>query len=308
MMNNVVMGDKKRLYIGYFADGPWAHQAFERLIKDDTIRIVFIMVRYEKQDTVLAGYAKQYKIPLLIHENINSEEFIEQIKKYEADLFVSMSFDQIFGKVIRELPPLKTINCHAGKLPFYRGRNILNWVLINDEKEFGITVHYVDKGIDTGDIILQKVYEITDEDSYATLLEKAYEGCAVLLYDAIKLVQDNKVKTIRQTDIDKVGMYCGRRSAGDEIIDWKQSSREVFNFVRAICKPGPQATSFISGEKILINKVIMVDGVRSYKNTVGQVVGKSRDGFYVKTQDTVVEVVEYTYEGKVKVGDRLEKA
>lgn len=308
MMNNVVMGDKKRLYIGYFADGPWAHQAFERLIKDDTIRIVFIMVRYEKQDTVLADYAKQYKIPLLIHENINSEEFIEQVKNYEADLFVSMSFDQIFGKVIRELPPLKTINCHAGKLPFYRGRNILNWVLINDEKEFGITVHYVDKGIDTGDIILQKVYEITDEDSYATLLERAYEGCAVLLYDAIKLVQSNKVKTIRQTDIDKAGMYCGRRSSGDEIIDWNQSSREVFNFVRAICKPGPQATSFISGEKILINKVKMEDGVRPYKNTVGQVVGKSRDGFYVKTQDTVVEVVEYTYEGKVKVGDRLEKA
>lgn len=308
MMNNVVMSDKKRLYIGYFADGPWAHQAFERLIKDDTIRIVFIMVRYEKQDTVLADYAKQYKIPLLIHENINSEEFIEQVKKYEADLFVSMSFDQIFGKVIRELPPLKTINCHAGKLPFYRGRNILNWVLINDEKEFGITVHYVDKGIDTGDIILQKVYEITDEDSYATLLEKACEGCAVLLYDAIKLVQDNKVKTIQQADIDKVGMYCGRRSAGDEIIDWNQSSREVFNFVRAICKPGPQATSFISGEKILINKVKMVDGARPYKNTVGQVVGKSRYGFYVKTQDTIVEVVEYTYDGKVKVGDRLEKA
>lgn len=294
--------------IGYFADGLWAHQAFERMIHDETIQIVFIVVRYETQDKVLTAYAEKYVIPLLIHENINSEEFIEQVKKHEADLFVSMSFDQIFGKTIRELPPLKTINCHAGKLPFYRGRNILNWVLINDEKEFGITVHYVDKGIDTGDIILQKVYEITDEDSYATLLEKAYEGCAVLLYDAIKLVQDNKVKTIQQADIDKAGMYCGRRSAGDEIIEWKQSSREVFNFVRAICKPGPQATSFISGEKILVNKVKMVDGVRPYKNTVGQVVGKSRDGFYVKTQDTLVEVVEYTYDGKVKVGDRLEKA
>ena len=61
------------------------------------------------------------------------------------------------------MPPLKTINCHAGKLPFYRGRNILNWVLINDEREFGITVHYVDEGIDTGDIILQRVFPITDK-------------------------------------------------------------------------------------------------------------------------------------------------
>jgi methionyl-tRNA formyltransferase len=65
-----------------------------------------------------------------------------------------MSFNQIFKSEIINLPRLKTINCHAGKLPFYRSRNILNWVLINDEKEFGITVHYVDEGIDTGDIIL----------------------------------------------------------------------------------------------------------------------------------------------------------
>lgn len=243
----------------------------------------------------------------MVHKNINSENFIEQVKVYEADLFVSMSFNQIFGRVIRELPPLKTINCHAGKLPFYRGRNILNWVLINDEKEFGITVHYIDEGIDTGDIILQRVYEITDEDDYATLLERAYKGCAGLLHDAIKLIQDNRVKTIRQADIDKVGMYCGRRCAGDEITDWNQSSREIFNFVRAICKPGPQATSFIRGEKILINKVRMVEGAHPYKNTVGQVVGKSESGFFVKTRDTVVEVIEYTYNGKVRTGDRLER-
>ena len=77
-----------------------------------------------------------------------------------------MSFDQIFKEEIINIPPLKIINCHAGKLPFYRGRNILNWALINDEKEFGITVHYVDFGIDTGDSILQKNYEITDDDDY----------------------------------------------------------------------------------------------------------------------------------------------
>ncbi|MDR1522244.1 MAG: hypothetical protein LBS28_05280 [Streptococcaceae bacterium] len=85
---------------------------------------------------------------------MNSKEVINLLKKYNADLFISMSFNQIFKSEIINLPRLKTINCHAGKLPFYRSRNILNWVLINDEKEFGITVHYVDEGIDTGDIIL----------------------------------------------------------------------------------------------------------------------------------------------------------
>ena len=64
-----------------------------------------------------------------------------------------MSFNQILKKKIINLPHLKTINCHAGKLPFYRGRNVLNRVLINDENEFGITIHYIDEGIDTGDIV-----------------------------------------------------------------------------------------------------------------------------------------------------------
>lgn len=81
-----------------------------------------------------------------------------------------MSFDQIFKEELLKLYPRKIINCHAGKLPFYRDRNILNWALINDEKEFGISVHFIDKGINTGDIILQKTYEIKDSDDYTTLL------------------------------------------------------------------------------------------------------------------------------------------
>ena len=62
--------------------------------------------------------------------------FFNLVKKYNCDIFISMSFNQIFKKKIINLPRYKTINCHAGNLPFYRGRNILNWVLINDEKIF----------------------------------------------------------------------------------------------------------------------------------------------------------------------------
>jgi len=200
---------------------------------------------------------------------------------------------------------LKTINCHAGKLPFYRGRNILNWALINDEKEFGITVHYLDEGIDTGDIILQETYPITDEDDYGTLLERAYDGCATVLYRAIKMIQYDEVKRIRQTDIDPIGMYCGMRQSGDEIINWNQSSREIFNFIRALSIPGPQATSWILGKKISINKAKMVAGSHSYKNIPGQIIGRTKDGFLVKTEDTMIEIVEYTYDGKIKIGDRL---
>lgn len=291
--------------IGYFGDGPWAHRAFENLKKDETIEIVFVTVRYDNQDPVLISLAEAHGIPVEIHRNINSEEFMERMQIYDVDLFVSMSFNQIFKSRMINLPRLKTINCHAGKLPFYRGRNILNWVLINDEKEFGITVHYVDEGIDTGDIILQRTFPITDKDDYGTLLDRAYEGCAVILYDAVKQIQNGGVKAIRQDTIDEVGMYCGMRKAGDEIIDWSSTSREIFNFVRALCRPGPMATSMLNGEPIKINRVSEIKGAKKYINTPGQILGKTEHGFYVKTKDTFVEVIEYEYRGKIRVGDRM---
>lgn len=292
--------------IGYFADGPWAHEAFKKIVSDKHIEIVFITVRYDNRDKTLLNLADKYNIPVEISENINSQEFINTVRNYGADLFVSMSFDQIFKSEMINLPKYKTINCHAGKLPFYRGRNVLNWVLINDEKEFGITVHYVDNGTDTGDIILQETYPITDEDDYKTLLERAYAGCADILYRAIKMIQDEEVKPVRQKDIDPIGIYCGRRQAGDEIIDWNQSSRDIFNFIRALCLPGPQAVSWIKGNKIAINKARMIQGAHVYKGIAGQIVGKTPDGALIKTGDTILEIVEYTYSGKIKVGDRLQ--
>lgn len=291
--------------IGYFGDGPWAHEAFKRIMDDCDLQIEFVTVRYDKRDPVLMQMSEECKIPIEISNNINSEDFHSKIKPYDVDLFVSMSFNQIFKLNTINIPRYKTINCHAGKLPFYRGRNILNWALINDEEEFGITVHYVDEGIDTGDIILQKTYPITDDDNYATLLNRAYDGCADVLYEAIKQIQNGEVKPIKQTTIDAFGMYCGMRRKGDEIINWNSTSRELFNFVRAVCKPGPMATSYINDRIIRINKVRLIDSVRPYINIPGQVLGKTDSGFHVKTKDTVVEVLEFEYDGKVKVGDRL---
>lgn len=293
------------LSIGYFADGEWGHRTFNRLIEDSEIRVSFICVRYDHRDPILVKKAEKYGIDLLYTININSNEFINKLKDYNCDLFVSMSFNQIFKKKIINLPPFKTINCHAGKLPYYRGRNILNWALINDEKEFGITVHYMDEGIDTGDIILQRIYPISDDDNYATLLNVAYEKCAEILYDSIKLIQDNKVNRIPQESIDPIGMYCGRRQQGDEIIDWNSTSREIFNFVRALCYPGPKAATFLKGKKMLINNVKMIVDAKSYINIPGQVIGKKGKKLLVKTKDTFVEIEEYDYNDVIRVGDRL---
>jgi methionyl-tRNA formyltransferase len=203
------------------------------------------------------------------------------------------------------MPKYRTINCHAGKLPFYRGRNILNWALINDEKEYGITAHYLDEGIDTGDIIVQKLYEITDLDNYSSLLTRSYSYCADVLCEAILQIENGTVHTVKQNSIDPVGFYCGMRQSGDEILDWNQTSRQIFNFIRAISSPGPMARSEINGNEIKINKARMIDGAHHYVGICGQVVGISTDGFIVKTKDTTLEILEYDYSKKIRIGDRL---
>ncbi|MEK9657135.1 MAG: methionyl-tRNA formyltransferase [bacterium] len=292
--------------IGYFADGPWSHRAFEKIIKDKYLNIKFICVRYDTKDETLKKYSEQYNIAYLKHQDINSQEFISVIKGYNCDLYVSMSFNQIFKNQIINLPRLKTINCHAGKLPYYRGRNILNWALINDEMEFGITVHYMDEGVDTGDIILQKTFEITDQDDYSSLLRVAHKECAIALYETLEFFKSGPVPRLKQNDIDPIGFYCSARIIGDEKINWNQSSRQLFNFIRAICRPGPEARAFLKSKEMKINKAIEVKGAKSYIGVPGTILYKDSNSFLVKTKDTFINIVDYSYDAKFKVGDRFE--
>ena len=296
----------KKLRIGYFADGPWSHEALVKLLMDKTLEIAFICARNDKPDEILRLASREQKINFFSHPRINSIEFFDLVSSYKCDLFVSMSFNQIFKNALINLPPLRTINCHAGKLPFYRGRNILNWALINDESRFGITVHYINEGIDTGDIILQHNYKIDDTDDYSTLLVRSYQGCSLILYEAIKLIQMGNVERKVQSDIDPLGSYCTTRIEGDEVLDWKQNSREVFNFVRAICLPGPQARTLLDGVEIKINKVNYLPNATKYKGIPGSVIGVETGTFLVKTLDSFVRVTDWSGCPIPRIGDRFQ--
>lgn len=295
----------KKTVIGYFADGPWSHESIHKLLADDSIKISFICARADGPDEKLREIAIKNRLTFFFPTKVNSEEFMNEIKDFECDLFVSMSYNQIFKSNILKLPRIGVINCHAGKLPFYRGRNVLNWALINGEREFGITTHFIDEGIDSGDIILQRTYTINQEDDYSTILSRAYEECPKILYDTIKLVQGGSYSVTKQSDIDQLGFYCVKRQAGDEIIDWDQSSFDLFNFVRALCIPGPSAKTFFNGEAIWINRVELVPGARNFKGIAGSIVAIEEKSFLVKTRDSFVRVLEWSTSYQPRIGHRL---
>ncbi len=295
----------KPIKVGFFGDGPWAHDALKRLLIDQTIQITFVCARFDTPDAYLLELAKSNNLTALTLKSVNSEESLNLLRGFKADIFVSMSFNQIFKEEILIVPPLGIINCHAGKLPFYRGRNILNWALINGESEFGITVHHVDTGIDTGDIILQRTFPISEADDYGSLLKIAHQECAPLLVEAICQIRAGTSKPVPQFQIDSIGTYFPRRIEGDEKIVWNQPSLELFNFIRAISNPGPQAQTTWNEKTVKINRSELLDNAPIYKGIPGSVVGISDKGIYVKSSDSVLLLTDYSENFKPRLGDRL---
>lgn len=274
--------------IGFWGEGPWAHDSLERLLRNDSFHVLFVVGRASVYDRTLENIAGKGNIPFFRPNEANSQEFLRIIAGFAPDINVSMSYDQIIRNKLLQIAPLGFINCHAGALPFYRGRNVLNWALINGEKQFGITVHYIDEGIDTGDIIKQEFIEITADDDYGTVLKKAEENCPRILQDALCDIAAGTGKRIPQKTIHPVGFYCGKRIDGDEKIDWNWSSERIHNFVRGIALPAPCARSFVEEKEVRISATSLVADAPAYIGTAGEVVGRCNEGNIVKTGDTVI--------------------
>jgi methionyl-tRNA formyltransferase len=276
--------------IGYFGDGVWAQRAFAQLIDDSRYTIAFVAVRASRPDPKLVELAAKRGIPVLLPAAVNMPESLAEIGNFKADLHVSMSYDQILRNEILALPPRGTLNCHAGALPFYRGRNPLTWALINGEKEFGITVHWVDLGIDTGDIVRQIKVPIGAADTYATLLKTAEELCADTLVKAISDVYHGTDQRIAQASIDPIGMYCCRRREGDEEIDWTAGAALIERSVRALVPPGPGARTTWKEARYAILAAEVISGARPYIGIPGEVIGKDSTGILIKTGDSFIRV------------------
>lgn len=279
--------------IGFFGDGPWAERALLQLMQDTRYTIAFVAVRASRPDRKLIGLAERHGISVLCPASVNSAESIGEIGRFKADLHVSMSYDQILRETILALPPRGTLNCHAGALPFYRGRNPLTWAIINGEEEFGVTVHWVDLGIDTGDIVVQIKKPIRPHDTYATLLALAEDLCAGALVKAISDVYENKDQRIAQATIDPVGMYCCRRREGDEEIDWTRETVYIERFVRALVPPGPGARTTLKDAPYAVLATQLIDHATPYIGAAGEVIGRDADGIVVKSGDTVLRLTRW---------------
>ena len=296
----------KKLTIGLFADGQWSHQLFEKLIKNKKIIIKFICSRYKSSDNLIGILARKKNLPLYRFKNINSNLASTTLSKYSCDLFVSMSYDQIFEKHIIRIPSKGIINCHAGKLPDYKGRNVLNWAIINGEKYYGITTHFINENIDEGNIILQKQYKILDSDDYNKILIKSYVRCSNLMYLTIKKFLHNDIFSYPQKNIKSRKRYFKKRNAKDEKIDWSKNIKDIYNLIRGISLPAPGAKSYLSKRTIRFYRAKILNNYQpriQYQN--GAIIEVKKNHFLVNCKNGVLKIIDWDYKNNIVKGKIL---
>ncbi|MBQ5997299.1 MAG: methionyl-tRNA formyltransferase [Bacteroidales bacterium] len=188
--------------------------------------------------SVVKEYALQQGIPVLQPERLRDEAFLEELRRYGADLQVVVAF-RMLPEVVWRMPACGTLNVHASLLPQYRGAAPINWALMNGEPVTGVTTFFIDRDIDSGEIIGSHRVAIADTDTAGTLHDRLMAEGASLLLETVQAVEDGTVTSHPQP-------AAGDLRPAPKIfretcrIDWTRPAREVYNHIRGL-SPYPAA-------------------------------------------------------------------
>lgn len=217
------------------------------------IQAIFTHQDNPKENRFFASVAElgaKHDLPLYAPEDVNHPIWVERLKNFAPDLIFSFYYRHLLGKQILSIPQHGAYNLHGSLLPLYRGRVPLNWVLVNGEKETGVTLHKMVSRADAGGIVAQSKVYIENSDTAPTLHHKLCQAARSLLSETLPLFIQDKI-TIREQDESKATIY-GRRITEDGIIDWNQAAEPIHNLVRAVTTPFPGAYTFIRDRKLII--------------------------------------------------------
>lgn len=203
--------------------------------------------------------------------------FVQEIRDLSPDLIVVEAFGQILKKDLLEVPRFGCVNIHVSLLPRLRGAAPINWTLINGDKKTGVTTMFMDEGLDTGDIIMAKEFELDDEINAGQLHDWMKVEGAKLLIETIKAIESGSYPRIKQDD--SLSTYAPMMDKNLGHIDFEKDSRTIHNLVRGVV-PWPGAWCESEYGKIKIWKTRMEEE-RLVDGKVGEVIDVSNNGIFV---------------------------
>ena len=240
----------------------------------------------------------------------NNIEFIDEIKSLNPDVICVVAYGKILPEEILNIPKLGCINVHGSLLPKYRGAAPIQWAILNGDKETGVTTMYMDKGMDTGDMILKEKVTIGEDETTGELWDRLSKIGGELLVKTLEQIEARTAPREKQGEDYTMAPMLNKDMAK---IDWEyKSAIEIKNLVRGL-NPIMGAYTFWNGKKIKFWKVdivkeneIMVDNLEILRNgTV--IVSNPKDGLYIKTKKGIIKVLEIQGENakRMPIGDFL---
>ena len=241
--------------------------------------------------------ALKASIPVLQPESIRGGEFLAELRQYNPDIIGLTAYGNILPENIINLPPLGTINVHGSLLPKYRGAAPIQWALINGETETGITIMQMDKGVDTGDILLQEKLPIGPEDTAGSLSGKLAELGGKALGAALDLLHLDKLNPTQQDN--NLASLAPLLNKEDGLVNWLHSAVQISCQIRGL-DPWPTTYTTLSGKRLRLFSPEVADKSLCLGCSIsepGIICTANRDGLLITTGDGCLLIKEIQAEG-----------
>lgn len=197
-----------------------------------------------------------------------TESVVDKVRSIRPDYIFSIYYRQILPKSLLSLAKYSSINIHPSLLPEYRGPIPTAWAIERGEKYFGISIHLMDEGIDTGDILVQEKYKIKDDETGFELYSRGMKLGFELLCKNFKSIIENKIIPVPQKGI---GSYFGKKN-GKYKISWQEDATKINNMIRVHSKPYNPAETSLFNRYIFINRAKVVNDAKYPSQGCGKIV------------------------------------
>lgn len=256
------------------------------LLREPTFQIVAVVTQPDRpkgrdlklQPSPVKELALKASLPVLQPLKARDEQFIAALRALQPELIAVAAFGQILPKALLDLPRLGCLNVHTSLLPKYRGASPIQSAILNGDAETGVTIMKMDVGLDTGDILTQRVTPIRDEDNAATLHDRLAQLGAELLVETIPGYAGGQIQPRPQQH--ELATHVAKIKKEDGRIDWSQSARAIWNRIRAFT-PWPGAFTFLPGATQPVLLKLWQAEVAVQAGTPGQILAADKTGILV---------------------------
>lgn len=244
-------------------------------------------------------FAAENNLPVFQPEKLRNPEFLEELRKLDADVFVVVAF-RMMPKVLFEMPKMGTFNLHASLLPDYRGAAPINYAVINGEEKTGATTFFINEKIDEGNILLQQELTILPDENAGSLHDRLMEIGAELVVRTLDGLAENSITEKPQPNVENP-KNAFKIFKEDTRIDWSKSSKEVHQFILGM-SPYPAAfTTLKIGEEEKGLKIFAGKFEISNHDQPAGSLEISKNNFKIYTGDGMYYPLELQLEGKKRM-------